>query len=182
MTRSERLAQAIRRNAAIAAMPRYLADMSARLGRGVTEADLITLSASEEMRRVVDSCGAVGTSGTKRAAPEQSSTVLVTSDRVVAEESLQQMWATLSPDAMLWLAAEGSELCGAVRVRKDDLIARGLDLARDDEEAVRIAQPRGGVAVRLHADTVAGHAPREWTIYRWRIGPLRSVATAQRDD
>lgn len=165
MTSGNRLNLALRRNAAKARMSAYLAEVSRRLERPVAEADVLNIVDTDQMREAVDRACALARSA-KRAATsdDMRCSHLDTEDRTEAARFLAAAVSSFDPDRSLWLMAPGSEICGAIRGGVDDLTRRGLNLARDDEEAVRIASGSGGPAIRFYADTVAGHAGRRWTI------------------
>jgi len=145
-------------------MPAYLAEMSTRLGREVTESDLLDLASSDRLRRVVDDACDSTSRHTDAVGHEKTCSKRETEDRDEALRSLTAALASVDEVGPLWMMAMGSETCGAVRVTLAELVRQGLDLLGDDEDAVRIASETGGSRIRLYADTVAGHAPRRWTI------------------
>lgn len=174
MSRDPRLTMALRRNAARLALPDYLAEMTALLGRAVTETDLVDLAATCE---VVD---AMSQRSLTRAdyVPERG--MLVTEDREHAHRAIRDMWSEQPADAELWLILRDHRpLCGAVRVTPALLLAAGADLVVDDGPDVLVTDPLSGWSVQLYADSCSGHAPMEWLIDRFELDAGASDSVRQ---
>lgn len=163
--RRDRLELALRRNRGRQQQSAYLEDMESRLGRRLTGLDLIDLRETDAVRAALErriESMLDGTSGT-----EINAVGVDTDQRQIVERFVLAALALWRPEPEVFLLGPGSDVCGAVPTSASEVRRHGLSLVRDDEEAALIGDRSGGVGLKIYADTVAGHAPRRWSVLGW---------------
>jgi hypothetical protein len=163
--RDDRLELALRRNRGRRLQADYLEDMQSRLGRHATGRELLDLPETDRIREALQERLEAMLQGITKS--DTQAIGVDTDQPPIAEQCILDVLSLWRPAPEVFLLAPGSDVCGAVPTSASEVRRRRLELARDDEEAVLVGDRTGGSGLKLYVDTVAGHAPRRWSVLGW---------------